>query len=70
MDKAGKIFIPDNDKKPQIRICVAARSGLGGHRGLTATAKGITDKLHWTTSDADIKAFVQSCLVCTLSAVL
>ncbi len=26
------------------------------------------EKLQWSTMDADIKAFVQSCLVCTLSS--
>ncbi len=40
----------------------------GVTEGLTATAKVIKDKLRWTTMYADIKAFVQSCLVCTLSA--
>ncbi len=39
-----------------------------GHRGLTATTNIVKEKLQWSTMDADIKAFVQSCLVCTLSS--
>ncbi len=67
MDKDGKIFIPDDDEELQLGICVAANCGLGGHRGLAATTKVLKDMLRWAAMDADIKAFVQSFLVCTLS---
>ncbi len=66
MTKTGKIYIPEKDDELQLRICVAAHCGLGGHRGLTATTNIVNEKLQWSTMDADIKAFVQSCLVCTL----
>ncbi len=66
MRKNGKIYILEKDEL-QLRICVAAHRGLGGHRGLTATTNIVEEKLHWSTIDSDIKAFVQSCLVCTLS---
>ncbi len=67
MTKNGKIYIPEKDDELQLRICVAAHCGLGGHRGLKATTNIVKEKLHWSTMDADVKAFVQSCLVCILS---
>ncbi len=66
--KNGKIYIPEDDDELQLRICVAAHCGLGGHRGLTANTNIVREKLHWSTMDADTRAFVQSCLVCTLSS--
>ncbi len=68
MTKNGKIYIPKKDDELQLRICLASHCGLGGHRGLTATSNIVKEKLQWPTMDADIKAFVQSCLVCTLSS--
>ncbi len=60
MKKNEKIYIPAKDEELLLRICVAAHCGLGGHRGLTATTNIMKEKLHWSTIDADIKAFVQS----------
>ena len=64
----GKLYIPEKDQDVQLRICVAAHCGLGGHRGLSSTTQVIKDKVLWSTMDANIKAFVQSFLVCLLSA--
>ncbi len=64
MTKNGKIYIPEKDDELQLRICVAVHCGFGGHRGHTATTKIVKENLHWSTMEADIKAFVQSCLVC------
>ncbi len=68
MSTNGKIYIAENDEELQLRICVAALCGHGGHGGLTATTNIVKQKLHWSTVDFDIKVFVQSCLVCTLSS--
>ena len=64
----GKLYVPQDDEEMHLRICVAAHCGLGGHRGYIATRDIIKEKLHWPTLDADVKSFVQSCLVCLLSA--
>ena len=65
---SGMYYIPDDDEELQLRICVAAHCGLGGHRGLTSTMQIIKSKVSWSTMEADVRAFVQSCLVCVLSA--
>ena len=67
-DKHGKLYVPPEDEELLLRICVSAHCGLGGHRGYTATCTTIKQKLHWPTIEADVKTFVQSCLVCLLSA--
>ncbi len=67
MDKAGKIFVREDDVEKLLRICLTAHCGLGGHRGLTTTSKVIKYKLRLTAMDADNKGFVRSCLVSTLS---
>ena len=64
----GKIYVPPDDEELHLRICVAAHCGLGGHRGYTTTCTIIKDEIYSLTIDADVKAFVQSYLVCLLSA--
>lgn len=64
----GKIYIPKNDQDLQLRIAVSAHCGLGGHRGYTTTCDVIKERLYWEGLEEDIKAFVQGCLVCLLSA--
>jgi len=67
-DRNGKLYIPPNDEELQLRICVAAHCGMGGHRGYTATSAIVKEHVHWPTLDADVKSFVQSCLICLLSS--
>lgn len=67
VSKDGQLYIPAEDEELQLRIMVAAHCGLGGHRGYTTTCNIIKEKVVWDTIDEDVKAFVQSCLVCMLS---
>ena len=62
-----KIYVPQEYEELQLRIFFAAHCGLGDHRGLTVTIELIKGRVFWTTMHADIKAFVQSCLVGILS---
>ena len=36
-NETGQLYIPQDDLDMQLRICVAAHCGLGGHRGRTTT---------------------------------
>lgn len=64
----GNLYVPPDDEELHFRICVAAHCGLGGHRNYTAACTVAKDKLHWLSTDADVKAFAQSCIACILSA--
>lgn len=68
VNNEGKLYIPPEDTEMQLRICVAAHCGLGGHRGKTATKSIAKEKVVWPTLDADLDSFCQSCLVCLISA--
>lgn len=52
----------------QLRVCVTAHCGQGGHRGYSATQKIIVEQVFWLTMDADIAAFCQHCLLCKISS--
>lgn len=67
MSDDGKLYVPPEDVDLQLRICVAAHCGLGGHRGITATKMIIREKVEWPTLDADVEAFCQDCFVCIIS---
>lgn len=64
----GLLYIPKDDEKLHLRILVAAHCGFGGHRGYTTTCNIVKARMYWPTLEADVKAFVQSCLVCLLAA--
>lgn len=46
MNDDGKMYVPDSDEELHLRICVAAHCGLGGHRGIAATAAIIKENLY------------------------
>lgn len=61
-NSSGLFYIPPNDTAMQLRICVAAHCGLGGHRAKTATKSTVKEKVYWPTMDTDIDSFFESCL--------
>lgn len=63
----GQMYLQPGDEEVLLRIFVSAHCGLEGHRVCTRNYEVIKAKLHLPTLDADVKVFVQSCLVCLLS---
>jgi RNase H-like domain found in reverse transcriptase/Integrase zinc binding domain len=64
----GKIWIPTNSVSMQVRLCVIAHCGRGGHRGHQVTLSAIQDHCYWKGMSKDIKVFVYSCFHCIASA--
>lgn len=64
----GQLYIPPADTEMQLRICVAAHCGLGGHRGRSTTKAIVEEKVVWPTMEQDIDSFCQSCFICLISS--
>jgi hypothetical protein len=64
----GVIWIPAKSVDLQLRLCVEAHCGAGGHRGYNATFSVIKAYVFWRMMAKDIKVFVQSCPHCVASA--
>ncbi|KAF0730914.1 hypothetical protein Ae201684_011796 [Aphanomyces euteiches] len=64
LDKEGRIWIPPTATDLQQRICIIGHQGAAGHRRIEATTKAVSDVFTWATLDADVKAFVQTCIHC------
>jgi Integrase zinc binding domain/Integrase core domain len=64
----GKIWIPTNAVSMQVRLCVIAHCGRGGHRGYQVTLSAIQDHYYWKGMSKDVKVFVGSCFHCIASA--
>ena len=60
----GKIWIPDEDKELQMRLCVIAHCAAGGHRGAHATATALADTYQWSNMRREIESFCQKCYHC------
>lgn len=61
---ANAIWIPEKSENMQLRIFIAAHTGLGGHRGQNATEFAIRAKYFWYTLTVDVRIFVKSCIHC------
>jgi hypothetical protein len=61
---SNAVWIPSEASDMQLRICIVAHTGIGGHRGFKATLDTIQSKFSWHTMTADIKSFCNSCLHC------
>ena len=48
----------------QLRICVVAHAGLGGHRGVETTLRQVKERFEWDGLEAQVTAFVKQCLHC------
>jgi transposase InsO family protein len=64
----GKIWIPTNAISMQVRLCVIAHCGRGGHRGHQVTLSAIQDHYCWQGMSKDRRVFVGSCFHCIASA--
>jgi Integrase zinc binding domain len=68
VNKQGKIWIPTNAVSMQVRLCVIAHCGRGGHRGHQVTLSAIQDHYYCKCMSKYIKVFVGSCIHCIASA--
>jgi Integrase zinc binding domain len=64
----GKIWIPTNGLSMQVRLCVIAHCGRGGHRGHQVTLSAIQDHYYWKGMRKHVNVFVGSCFHCIASA--
>ena len=60
----NSIWIPSEDTKLQLRICIISHCGRGGHRGIETTYKTIRDHFYWKDMKTDISVFCNTCLHC------
>jgi Integrase zinc binding domain len=60
----GQIWIPSMASDLQLRICIVAHTGLGGHRGYVTTSNAIKYEFTWLSLELDVKPFFQTCLHC------
>jgi hypothetical protein len=56
----GRVWIP-NSKLLRERIRIIAHSGVNGHRGRTATLRGIEAFFYWDCLEEDVKQFCRMC---------
>jgi hypothetical protein len=68
VNEQGKIWIPTNAVSMQVRLCVIAHCGRGGHRGHQVNLSAKQDYYYWKGTNKDIKVFVCSCFHCIASA--
>lgn len=61
---AGAVWIPEQAEELQLRICIAAHTGTGGHRGQEATEIAIRRCYFWPTLTVDVRLFVKACIHC------
>jgi hypothetical protein len=62
------MWVPAKAVDLQLRLCVEAHCGAGGHRGYNATLIAIEEYVNWVDMDKDGKVFVQNCMHCVSSA--
>lgn len=62
--KDGAYWIPDEAEDFQVRVCIAAHTGAGGHRGAASTTTAVKKIFWWSTMSEDIRTFVQKCIHC------
>ena len=60
----GKVWIPDASTDLQLRICIVAHTGTGGHRGIRATTSSIHSLFFWNSLKEDVQTFCNTCLHC------
>ncbi|KAF0728670.1 hypothetical protein Ae201684_013628 [Aphanomyces euteiches] len=58
------VWIPLSEGELQMRLCVVAHFGMGGHRGVNATRQVLSDRFWWPHMGEDVAIFVGRCLHC------
>jgi RNase H-like domain found in reverse transcriptase/Integrase zinc binding domain len=57
-------WIPIDAVELQLRLCILAHTGAGGHRGVDRTFTAISAYFFWTTMRSDVSDFVKSYIHC------
>jgi Integrase zinc binding domain len=60
----GSVWIPGTAVDMQIRLCIVAHYGRGGHRGASTTCTVLARYFPWSTLGKDCAQFCRSCLHC------
>jgi RNase H-like domain found in reverse transcriptase/Reverse transcriptase (RNA-dependent DNA polymerase)/Integrase core domain/Integrase zinc binding domain len=60
----GPVWIPGTAHELQLRLCIVAHTGPGGHRGVDSTTASIQNLFHWPTLREDVLTFCNTCLHC------
>ena len=66
-DSNNVVFIPDQAETLQLRILVAAHTGLSGHRGYRKTRTNIKQHFWWKDIHKQVELFCKSSLHCLLA---
>jgi RNase H-like domain found in reverse transcriptase/Integrase core domain/Integrase zinc binding domain len=61
---SGAAWIPIDAVELQLRLCILARTGAGGHRGVASTFTALSAYFFWTTARSDTLDFVKCCIHC------
>jgi Integrase zinc binding domain len=61
---SGQVWIPAAAQDLQLRVCIVAHTGPGGHRGIDTTTSSIGQFFTWHTLREDVRTFCDSCLLC------
>ena len=63
-NSANQIWIPEEAANLQLRLCVVAHFGVGGHRGIKPTHDALSSRFYWQQLRQDVEFFIQRCLHC------
>jgi hypothetical protein len=61
---SGQVWIPAAAHDLQLRICIVAHTGPGGHRGVSTTTASVEALFSWPTLHDDVRTFCNTCLHC------
>jgi Integrase zinc binding domain len=61
---SGAAWIPIDAVDLQLRLCILAHTGAGGHRGVDCTFTAISAYFFWTTMRRNVSDFVKSFIHC------
>lgn len=67
-DDKKRYWTPSTETILQLRLCIIAHCGRGGHRGSDKTLRHIADHYAWTNISVDVNTFCNTCLHCLATA--
>ena len=67
-DDKKRYWIPSTETTLQVRLCIIAHCGRGGHRGSDTTLRHIAEHYVWKNMSVDVHTFCNTCLHCLATA--